>query len=477
MPTAGHVAIRGGLIRLAGYGAATVLGTASSLVLLRYLGVRDYGRFATVIAIVGLVTSLADFGVNTVGQRDYVTDVDPAGRRKLLSNMVGMRLVFTPAAAAIGVAFAVIAGYDRTMVEGVVIGGIGAVFALLSLTMLTPATGALRFGAVTGTGLVRDVVNTLGIVALVVVGADLLPFFVVPALAALAAYLVSLRFVTPDARRARFAWHEWKPIVRHALPLGLAVVISTLYLRALLIMTSLTTSPVSTGLYAMSDRVIQVVVVGASVVVSASFPIVAHAGDRDEGRLVNALQQLFDIVIFGAIFGVLVFVIAARPIVLLLGGPAYAGSARLLQIQCFALFGAFLSTVWLPALVAIRKQGALVLVNLAGLATIAVVGGTLIPAYGAKGTAVAATLGEAAIAATGLVCLVRARPRLRPRLGAAAKLVATGCLCGAIAFIPGIPPAVAAGLAASGFAAAAWVSGAIPRAPVDALLSRRRRQD
>ena len=57
----------------------------------------------------------------------------------------------------------------------------------------------------------------------------------------------------------------------------------------------------------------------------------------------------------------------------------------------------------------------------------------------------------------------------------AAKLVAAGCLCGAIVFVPGLPAAVAACLAAGGFIVLAWVSGAVPRDPVDALLALRRR--
>jgi O-antigen/teichoic acid export membrane protein len=397
-------------------------------------------------------------------------------RRLLLADIVGIRLALTPLVVALGLAFTAVAGYDFTIIVGVAIGGIGALLGLLTVTALIPATGALRFTAITGVGLARDVSNVLCLLVLVVIGASLLPFLAVPAVAALVGYVVALIVAGRVALRARFSWTDWKPIIVRSLPIGVAAIISVLYLRALLIVTSLTESGVSTGLYAMSDRVIQVVVGGAGVMFFAAFPIIARAGGRDEeDRLVFAQQQLFDVAVFGAVFCVLIFTIAASPIVLLLGGDEYAGSVRILQIQSFALFGSLLGNVWLTALIVIHRQRALIVSTLAGLVAILLIGGALIPAFGITGTAVTAVLGEAAIAAVGLVALVRAKPALRPRLRAAGKMLGTGALCGLVAFVPGLPAAVAATVAASAFVALAWFSGAVPRDPVDALLALRRR--
>lgn len=477
LPTAGHVSIRGGIVRLAGYGVGTVLGTATSILLLRYLGVRDFGRYATVTAIAAVVAGLADVGLSSVGQRDFVVLADPTDRRGLLADIVGIRLVLTPFAAAIGVAFAAAAGYSGIIVAGVAIGGIGVVLTLIAATILIPATAELRFVSITIAGLARDISGALALIVLVVVGASLFPFFTVATVAAAVAFGASVFIAGRDTLRARFAWATWKPIIVQALPLGLAGVIGVLYLRALLIVTSLTTTSFSTGLYAMSDRIVQVVVGGAATMISASFPIIARAGGRadEEGRLVYAQQQLFDVSVFAALLCVLVFAIAARPIVVLLGGDAYAGSAPILRIQCFALFGSFLGLTWLPALIAIRRQRALIVVYLVGLVTIAAVGGSLIPAFGIKGTAVSAVVGESAIAAAGIVALTRARPVLRPRLRSVAKLVLAAGVCALFALVPGLPAAAAAALAAGSYVAVAWFSGAVPRDPVDALMALRRR--
>jgi O-antigen/teichoic acid export membrane protein len=472
---AGHVAIRGAMIRLAGYGVGTFLGTATSILLLRYLGVRDFGLYATVAAIAGIVSTLSDLGISAVAQRDYVVFPRPEQRRDLLANVVGIRLLVTLVAAVLALGFTLIAGYSSVVAAGVGFGVITAMLGVLSGTLLIPPTAALRFGTVASAVFAGDVSGAVAVVVLVVAGAGLMAFLAVPTLAALAVLAVTIFAVGVGRLRPRFNRREWRHIVAQALPLSLADVIGVLYLRALLIVTSLTASAASTGLYAMSNRIVQVLVAGGSVMISASFPIVARAGGTaDEERLVHAQQKLFDIAVFAAILAVLVFGIAARPIVVLLGGLAYAGSAPLLRIQSFALVGSFLGMVWLPALIAIRRQRALIAANLLGLAMIVVAGSILIPAFGVTGTAFTAVLGEAAIAATALFFLVRARPELRPRLTAAAKLVAAGAACATFALVPGLPQAAAATFAATGYVVVAWLAGAVPRDPVDALLALRR---
>ena len=47
---AGGMVIRGGLLRGIGYGVGILLGAATSVLLLRHLGVEDFGRYGIVVA-------------------------------------------------------------------------------------------------------------------------------------------------------------------------------------------------------------------------------------------------------------------------------------------------------------------------------------------------------------------------------------------------------------------------------------------
>ena len=98
-----------------------MIGTGSTALafalLLRHLSVVDFGRFSTVIALVTVAAGLAKAGLTVVGQRLYAT-ADAAGRRRLIRNLVGIRLLLTPVAVVGCALFAVVAGYGTPSSSG-----------------------------------------------------------------------------------------------------------------------------------------------------------------------------------------------------------------------------------------------------------------------------------------------------------------------------------------------------------------------
>ena len=137
-PDAGGKAIRGGAMRVVGFGAGLLLTAVASVFLLRHLGVVRFGQYTTVIAIVTVVQGVTDAGLTVVGQRVYV-HADAERRRTLLADLVGIRLVLTPLGIALGVLFAVVAGYPDALVTGTVVAGIGVVLAVVAAALAMPA--------------------------------------------------------------------------------------------------------------------------------------------------------------------------------------------------------------------------------------------------------------------------------------------------------------------------------------------------
>src|SRR4051812_11818019 len=54
-PEAGVKALRGSVIRVGGYGVGVLLGLISAPLLIRHLGIVDFGRYLTVVSVIGLV--------------------------------------------------------------------------------------------------------------------------------------------------------------------------------------------------------------------------------------------------------------------------------------------------------------------------------------------------------------------------------------------------------------------------------------
>lgn len=467
---AGARSVRGGALRLLGYLAGSALAAGASVVLLRYLGVVDFGRYVTVMSLISIVTGVSDVGLTLVGQREYVLQANDQARRNLVANILGIRLLITPVAVGLGVLFAITAGYTRTLVLGTVIVGASVVFGNLALTFTIPLTVELRLGAVTVTEVAKQAFFVAGNALLVVAGATLLFFFSIPVAAALGSALLAGLFV---GRRSlswpRFDWSAWRLILREAAPMGAAVIVSALYLRTLVVMSSLLTNAYQTGLFATSYRVLEILAAIPGLMVASAFPIMAKAAFNDEKRLRYILQRLIEASFLIAVLLIVVMTIAAGPIVRILGGSSYEPAANVLRIQCFALFGSFASVIWTTALIAIRRQSALVLINTVALVAVAAFGGALIPIYGARGAAVAAIAGELLLALVSLAMLLRAQPALRPdgRFVVKLALAAAGGLC--CDLIPELPALLTATISALVYALIAFSLGAVPSEATTAM--------
>jgi len=471
-PDAGGKAIRGGAIRIAGYGVGLLLTAIASVFLLRYLGVARFGQYTTVIAIVTIVQGVTDAGLTLVGQREYV-HADAARRRTLLADLVGIRLVLTPIGVAIGVLFALVAGYPNALVTGTLLAGIGVVLAVVAATLTLPLSVDLRYGAVTATDLVRQLVIVAGIVALVAAGAGLVPFFVVYIAAGAVAIVVALAFVGVRGWVApRFAWREWWPLLRAAAPIALSSVVNVTYVRTLIILCSLLATVEQTGLFATSYRISEILLGVPQLMIGAAFPILVHSGAADEQRLAYVVQRTGEAALLVGLGVGLVLAVGAAPIIQLLGGSAYADAASVLRIQSVAIAAAFVTQLGTFGLVAVHRQRALLLVNALALASAIALGCTLIPVLEADGAALAASIGETLLALAAMTMLVRARPALRPRLGYVPKLLLAAGAGGLCVLLP-VPDAVGAVLALALYGAIAWGARAVPTELLEAFVRRR----
>jgi O-antigen/teichoic acid export membrane protein len=471
-PDAGHRAIRGGMVRVAGYGGGLLLTAVASVFLLRHLGVVRFGQYTTVIAIVSVVQGLTDAGLTVVGQRIYV-HADAERRRTLLADLIGIRLVLTPVGIAVGVLFAVVAGYPNALVTGTLLAGIGIVLAVVATTLTLPMSVELRLGAVTAVDFARQLAIVVGIIALVIAGSGLVPFFAVYIVAGVASIATALLLSGRGGRVApRFAWSEWKPLLREAGPVALSLVVNTTYVRVLIILASLITTAEQTGLFATSYRVSEILLGVPQMMIGAAFPILAHAHVADERRLAYALQRMGEAALLVGLGLGLVLALGAVPIVKVLGGAEFAGAADALRIQSVAIAGAFMTQLGTLALVAVQRQRQLLLVNLLALVVVLVLGLTLIPLWDANGAALAASIGEVVLAIASLTMLARARPALRPDLRYVPKLLLAaggGVLC-VLLPIPDVLQTVAGVIV---YGALAWLFRAIPLELVEAFLARR----
>jgi O-antigen/teichoic acid export membrane protein len=475
-PDSGTLAIRGGAVRGVGYLVGLVLGAAISVLLLRHLGVVQFGRYATVAALLAIVSGITDAGLTAVGARELSVLPEGLLRERMLASLVALRLVITPLGVAAAVAFAAAAGYDRTLVLGTLLGGIGVVLVNAQATMMLPLSVELRIVRVTVADVLRNVLTLAGVALLVGTGASLLPFFAIQIAVGVGVLAVTPVLVGSWARmRPALGSGAWRPLMREALPLAVALAMNVVYYRVLVILMSLMASGTETGEFATSLRIFEVLLVLPSIVLSIALPILSVAGVEDLERLRFALQRMLEVGMLVAVGLALVVIIPAAPVVRLLGGAQFEGAAPVLRVHAIALIGLFAGQVWQLGLLAVRRQTSVAVANAGALVVVLSLGAALVPNAGAVGAGIAAAISEGVLAGLLLVGLVRANRRLLPDFAFVWRIAVAGAAAAAASAAPGLPAAAAAALALVVYAAVALALRAVPSELVAALAPRRGR--
>ncbi len=472
-PSAGGRVIRGGVLRGGGYVVGIVLGAATSVFLLRGLSVDDFGRYATVAALLGIVAIVTDAGLTAVGAREL--SLLPAGARRteLLGTLLGLRIVLTLLGVAVAVAFAYVAAYGSTMVWGTILGGVGILLVNTQSTSMMPLSVELRLGAVTSFEVLRQALTLVGIAVLALAGATLLPYFAVQATVGAVMLVLTPRVVGGlHMLRPRLVRRDAMRLLREALPLAVAITMNVIYLRLVVIMVSLIESKEETGLYATSFRVFEMLIGIPGLVLAVALPVLAVAGENDVERLQYALQRMTEVaVVFSLGLALAAFTLAV-PVIRLLGGPAYDGAAPILQIQVWALVPLFIGQVAVLALISLRRQRVLAGANAVALALVVVLGLTLIPAYAGRGGAAAGVIAETVLTVVLLAALARSERAVAPRFAFVWRPLAA-LAAGAVALaIPGVGDVLRSMLVMGAFVVAAATVRAVPYEVLEALLRR-----
>jgi O-antigen/teichoic acid export membrane protein len=469
-PEAGGRVVRGGLLRGAGFGVGVLLAGGTSALLLRHLGVHDFGRYSAVSALLGIVSGVGDAGLTAIGARE-LSLVHGEQRTRLMRNLVTLRLAITPVGILAAVVFALIA-YPLTMVWGTLLGGLGVLLVNTQATMMMPLSVELRLGTVAAFEVAKTALTFVVVLVLVALGASLVP--ILGAQIPVGLIVIALTPLAVPIRRGLIPGFDRdvaRGLLREALPLAVALTMNVIYFRVLMIMVSLLAASEATGLFGTSFQVFAVIFSLPLLVLSSALPLLSVAGRDDEERLRFGLQRMSEVSLAAAVVFVLVIDAAAPWAIPILGGNQYAGAAPVLQIQAFALIPVFLGQVWQLGLLSLRRQSALTFANAGALVLVLALGGVCIPLWSARGAAGAAVAAETGLALLVYAFLRRANKTVAPTPGLMPRVLAAALPAFAVLFLP-IPWEAQLVGSVAVFAVAALVLRAIPFELVHALRGR-----
>jgi O-antigen/teichoic acid export membrane protein len=463
--------VRGGMQRSLGFLLTNLLSVAGAVVLLRYLGVEDFGRYGTVMALVNVVYGISDAGLTLTGSRELAVHRGQDERRAVLAHVLTMRIVLTGVGVAGAVGFAVLADYGSQLVLGTALAGFGIFLASIQSAMLLPLSVELRNARIAFNEVLRQAVLVAAWAALAVLGAGLVPFFAaqillgVVLLAVTPLLLARHHMVAPQWSTSRM-----RALLEIALPVAIANVLGILYLRILVILMSLLSdSAVEIGDYVTSTRVVELVAGLPFLLGTVILPVLTVAARDDQVRMRYINARMTETMALGGALVAIVVSFGADPIVVALGGDEYEGAVGVLQIQCLAVVTIFLASAWNQTLVGMGHVRALVVTTGAGLTAVVVAGVALIPSLDAEGAAIAAVIADLVLCVATYIALRRSGPARDLSASRLLRVALAAVPAVGVGLIPGVPDAVSALAAGVVFVVAALALRAVPTELVGAV--------
>jgi len=471
----GRKVVRGSAVRVAGFALINVLGAAGVIVLQRTLGVDDYGRYGTVLALIAIVGLVTDAGLTITGTRELALRPRGEDRRALIGTVFGIRLALTAIGMAGCVLFALVAGYVPEMVAGAAVAGAGAVLLSGQAALTLPLAVDLRNGALTLSEISKQVILLVGIGIVGIAGAGLVPFLSVQlAVGGGSLLLTYLLLDRGDRAGPRYEPTAWRELARHTLPVAAASVLATAYARLLVILASLLTDERQTGLIVASARIVEIAGGLALLLAGIVLPVAAVAARDDRVRLRFVIAKTTEVALLVGALVAIVLAVAARPLVIILGGHEFADAASVLRIHAIAVATFFVIQAWITMLIADGRQRDVVRSSAVGLGTALVAGFVLIPLFDARGAAAAVIAADAANAVVLLVALRSVTGRVWPTsLSFLARFAVVVAAAVAIATVLPVTDTVAALVAVAVLAAGSFALRLVPSEVLDAIPRRR----
>jgi O-antigen/teichoic acid export membrane protein len=419
-----------GLFALAsGRAVVMALQFTTMALLASYLGPAGLGVYTFGVATASLFKLLPNFGTVQVVTRDIAQA--PERERDLMPNLIYLRVLLGVGTYGLLAATVVVLGFDDAERRAALIAGLVVLIAADAFRSTLEVR--LRLAWVSIADAVEAAATVAAVLVLMQADAGIESFLWLYA----ALKVVNALIVTAAALRlGSFAWRIrpelWRPLLRAAVPLGVAGLIMALYFRLDVVILAALKSAADVGQYAAAYRFLEAFTVVPAIAMSVLAPVMARSAVEDPATFQRRYAQVVHLVAVVAVgVGLVGAMTAWRVLPELPGFAEFEGGGVALSILAPAAGLIFLGTVVQGALISGRRQQRLLRIALVGLAVNVGLNLVLIPPFAYVGAAAATTATEVVLLAASLR-EVRLRLALRWPVARLARLAAAAAAAAAV---------------------------------------------
>ena len=321
--------------------AAEVGAKLASLVLFgvmaRRLGDEGFGVFAFGLAFVMLITALANFGQDWILTREVARD-----QRRIhhyFANTLVLKTLLAVPALAIGVSAALLLGNDSETVAVILFLGIAVVAEQFMATCFGAFQAHDRVDFIAVALLSQRIVTAIAGVVALLLGANVVVVSVVYLggacfALALAFALLARRVVRPKASVDRGSW--W-PLIRVALPVGIATVFGTILFRVDIAILALFSSDAVVGHYGGAFRLFEATLFLSWSVGTATYPVFSRLTRMSDPPAGLVFERSLKLVVAATLPLAVGAMMLAEPVITLFYGSEFEPGAMALALLAPAI--------------------------------------------------------------------------------------------------------------------------------------------
>ncbi|MCL4389895.1 MAG: flippase [Patescibacteria group bacterium] len=317
------------VVQIGGKFLSAGLGLFNLGLLTHYLGQSGYGQFALIIAYLGIFSVFSDLGFQLTLTRELARD--SVHQEKLLGSYFILKLILV--ALSVGVALLLLPffPYSAFLKIAIVIACLGVGLGNINSFGTAIFQSRLRLDLVTYIDVLGKIVTTAFIVLFAAQNFGLYGIVNTILLGNLAASLVTVYLLKNDLHFNRINWPAAKNLLLQSLPVGLILLLSSLYFKVDTIILSFFRGAGEVGIYSLAYKVIENALVLWGFYMATVYPLLA------QGKVKNIFRQSFYLALVACLVLVGGGELFAPVIVNLLGGQQFGPSILALRILILAL--------------------------------------------------------------------------------------------------------------------------------------------
>lgn len=405
------------LFQFGGKVLGTLFGLISILLITRYLGVEQFGDYSMVIVFMNIIAIVADLGLYIYLVNEISRSTKEYSDEVLAGNVFTLRLASVVVIWALTPLLVWVLHYKTEILVGVFLISLAIVFqslvqVLVGVFQKNFDTRHIAIGEIIGR------VAQIAFLALVVVfdwglygilGAIVLgsvPYFLY--VWARANRLIKIRL--------QIDLLLWRKIIGYTWPVALSIFFNMIYFKLDSFFLYRFRGEYEMGLYGAAYKVLEILISFPAIFAGLITPLLSVAAYQNWDTFRKVIQKGFNVMLSFALPVVVSALILAERVVVLVSGEAYRPAGAALRLLALAVGAIFIGNMFANAIMAIKKQKAMLWGYAATAAVSLVIYLLLIPRLGYMGAAIGTIVSEVMIMVISMIMVYktsRALPDLK----------------------------------------------------------------